>query len=88
MKVAWVHYPDLEGDEYHDLAKKYMPNGTCGVLTFGIKGGRDASVTLMDHLKLAAIVTRSRCSYIRIASGKPYAPSDERAGITGSRRTA
>lgn len=70
-KVAWVSYPDLEGDKYHALAQKYLPNGSCGVLTFGIKGGRDASVTLMDNLKLAAIVTHvadSRTSVLHPAS--------------------
>ena len=56
-KVAWVNCAMLEGDKYHDLAAKYMPNGTCGVITFGLKGGRDASVKMMDNLKLAAIVT-------------------------------
>ena len=56
-KVAWVHYPDLEGDEYNDLAKKYLPNGSCGVLAFGIKGGRDKSIEFMDSLKLASIAT-------------------------------
>lgn len=56
-EVAWVHYPGLEGDPYHELAQKYMPNGTCGVLTFGLKGGRDFSVRFMDHLRLVAIVT-------------------------------
>ncbi|MCR4686839.1 MAG: O-acetylhomoserine aminocarboxypropyltransferase/cysteine synthase [Lachnospiraceae bacterium] len=56
-KVAWVNYPGLEGDKYYDRAKKYMPNGTCGVITFGIKGGRDASIKFMDSLKLIAIVT-------------------------------
>jgi len=56
-KVEWVHYADLEGDEYHDLAKKYLPNGTCGVLAFGIKGGREASIKFMDSLKFASIVT-------------------------------
>jgi len=56
-KVAWVHYADLENDEYHELAKKYLPNGTCGVLAFGIKGGREASIKFMDSLKLANIVT-------------------------------
>ena len=40
-KVAWVNCPSMEGDKYYDLAKKYMPNGTCGVITFGLKGGRD-----------------------------------------------
>ena len=56
-KVAWVHYADLEDDKYNDLARKYMPNGTCGVLAFGIKGGRDASIAFMDKLKLVSIVT-------------------------------
>ena len=56
-KVAWVHYPDLETDEYHELAKKYLPNGTCGVLCFAIKGGRDKSIEFMDSLKLATIAT-------------------------------
>ena len=56
-KIAWVNYPGLEGDKYYERAQKYMPNGTCGVLTFGLKGGRAASVSFMDHLKLVAIVT-------------------------------
>lgn len=56
-KVAWVNYPGLEGDKYYERAKKYMPNGTCGVLTFGIKGGREASIRFMDSLKFIAIVT-------------------------------
>lgn len=56
-KVAWVNYPGLDGDTYYDRAQKYMPNGTCGVLTFGIKGGRNASVKFMDSLKFVAIVT-------------------------------
>ncbi len=56
-KVAWVRYPGLEGDKYYERAQKYMPNGTCGVLCFGLKGGRDESVAFMDKLKLACIVT-------------------------------
>jgi len=56
-KVAWVHYAGLEGDEYYDLAQKYMDGNTCGVLAFGIKGGREASIAFMDKLKLASIVT-------------------------------
>ena len=56
-KVAWVHYADLEDDEYHDLAKKYCPKGTCGVIAFAIKGGRQASIDFMDKLKLATIAT-------------------------------
>lgn len=56
-KVAWVNYAGLPGNKYYELAKKYMPNGTCGVISFGLKGGRDISVSFMDKLKLAAIVT-------------------------------
>ena len=50
-------YTSLEGDKYYDLAQKYMPNGTCGVISFGLKGGREAAGVFMDKLKLAAIVT-------------------------------
>ncbi|MCM1538567.1 MAG: O-acetylhomoserine aminocarboxypropyltransferase/cysteine synthase [bacterium] len=56
-EVAWVRYPGLETDRYHALAQKYMPDGTCGVLAFGLKGGREVAVRFMDHLKLTAIVT-------------------------------
>ncbi len=56
-KVSWVRYPGLADDPYHELAEKYMPSGTCGVLCFGMKGGRAASEKVMDRLKLAAIVT-------------------------------
>ncbi len=56
-KVAWVNYPGLKGNKYYELAQKYMPNGTCGVISFGLKGGREAAASMMDKLKLAAIVT-------------------------------
>jgi len=56
-KVAWVQYAGLPGDKYYDLAQKYMPNGTCGVISFGLKGGREAAEVFMANLKLAAIVT-------------------------------
>ena len=56
-KVAWVNCSMLEDDKYYNLAQKYMPNGTCGVITFGVKGGRDACVKMMDSLKMIAIVT-------------------------------
>ena len=56
-KVAWVHYAGLEGDAYHEFAKKFMPNGTCGVLAFAVKGGREASIAFMDKLKVASIAT-------------------------------
>ncbi len=55
--VSWVSFPGLENDPQHELAKKYMPKGTCGVVSFGVKGGRDAATKFMDSLKLAAIVT-------------------------------
>ena len=56
-KVAKVNYAGLPGDKYYDLAKKYMPNGTCGVISFELKGGREPAVRFMDSLKLASIVT-------------------------------
>ena len=55
-KISWVNYPGLEGNRYHALAEKYMPNGSCGVISFGIKGGREAAQRFMDHLKLASVV--------------------------------
>ena len=55
--VEWVNYPGLKGNKYYDLAQKYMPNGTCGVISFGIKGGRTAAEKFMKHLKLAMIAT-------------------------------
>lgn len=56
-KIAWVNYPDLKSNKYYELSQKYMPNGTCGVISFGLKGGRGAASEMMDYLKLAAIVT-------------------------------
>ena len=56
-KVAWVNYPGLKSSPYYELARKYMPNGTCGVISFGLKGGRSAAERMMDKLELAAIVT-------------------------------
>ena len=56
-RIAWVTYPGLEGDKYYELAKKYMPNGTCGVVSFGVKGGRKAAEAFMKQLKVAAIET-------------------------------
>ena len=55
--VSWVSFPGLESDEQYELAKKYMPDGTCGVISFGVKGGREAATKFMDSLKLASIVT-------------------------------
>lgn len=56
-KVAYVNYCDLPGDAYHELAKKYLPNGSCGVVSFGLKGGRAAAEAFMKELKIAAIET-------------------------------
>ena len=56
-KITWVKCSMLEDDDQYELAKKYMPNGTCGVVSFGVKGGREAATKFMDSLKLAAIVT-------------------------------
>ncbi|HIT79263.1 MAG TPA: PLP-dependent transferase [Candidatus Faecivivens stercorigallinarum] len=56
-QVTWVTYPGLPGDKYYEIAKKMMPNGTCGVISFGVKGGRKAAETFMKHLKLGSIET-------------------------------
>lgn len=56
-KVAWVHYPDLENDKNHALQQKYLPKGSCGVVSFAVKGGRDTAIKFMDSLKFASIVT-------------------------------
>ncbi len=79
-KVAWVNYAALPSNKYHELAKKYMPKGTCGVISFGLKGGRDASVEMMDHLKLVAIVTHvadARTSVLHPASHTHRQMTDE-----------
>lgn len=56
-KVSWVRYPGLGGDPYYERAQKYLPNGTCGVVSFGVKGGREAASRLMAGLELASIAT-------------------------------
>ena len=79
-KVAWVNYPGLPGNKYYDLAQKYMPKGTCGVISFGLKGGRTAAEKMMDHLSLAAIVTHvadARTCVLHPASHTHRQMSDE-----------
>ncbi|MDF2589654.1 MAG: cysD [Anaerocolumna sp.] len=79
-KIAWVNYPGLESNKYYSLAKKYMPNGTCGVISFGVKGGRENAVKLMDNLKLAAIVVHvadARTSVLHPASTTHRQLTDE-----------
>ncbi len=56
-RISWVTYPGLKGDKYYDLAQKYLPNGSCGVVSFGVKGGRKKAEAFMKELKIAAIET-------------------------------
>ena len=87
-RINWVIFPGLEGDKYYNLAQKYMPNGTCGVVSFGVKGGRKAAEKFMKNLKLAAIEThvadaRTCCLHPAIATHRQL--SDEQlkqAGIS------
>ncbi|MDO5571270.1 MAG: aminotransferase class I/II-fold pyridoxal phosphate-dependent enzyme [Bacteroidales bacterium] len=84
--VAWVNYPDLETDKYNALAKKYLPNGSCGVLSFGLKGGREASLKFIDNLKLTAIVTHvadARTSVLHPASHTHRQLTDEQLLAAG-----
>jgi len=85
-KIAWVNYPGLEGDKYYERARKYMPNGTCGVVTFGLKGGRDASIRFMDQLKMIDIVTHvadARSCVLHPASHTHRQMSDEQLLAAG-----
>lgn len=85
-KVAWVNYPGLKGNEYYELAQKYMPDGTCGVLTFGLKGGREESIRFMDSLQLGAIVTHvadARTSVLHPASHTHRQLTDEQLVAAG-----
>ena len=70
-ELAWVNYADLPDNKYHALQQKYMPNGTCGVISFGLKGDRETAVKFMDNLKMIAIVTHvadARTSVLHPAS--------------------
>lgn len=85
-KVAWVNYPGLPGNEYYERAKKYMPDGTCGVLCFGIKGGRAASVKFMDSLQFIAMVTHvadARSCVLHPASHTHRQMTDEQLKAAG-----
>ncbi|PNV59326.1 O-acetylhomoserine aminocarboxypropyltransferase [Clostridium sp. chh4-2] len=84
--VAWVNYPGLKGDKYYDLAQKYMPGGTCGVISFGLTGGRQAAGEFMDKLKLAAIVTHvadARTSVLHPASHTHRQLNDQQLAEAG-----
>ncbi len=85
-KVAWVTYSGLPGDKYHALARKYLPNGGCGVVSFGVKGGRKAAETFMKHLKLAAIETHvadARTCCLHPASATHRQMNDEELAAAG-----
>ena len=88
-RISWVTYPGLEGDKYYDLAQKYMPNGTCGVVSFGVKGGREMAEKFMGNLKIAAIETHvadARTCCLHPASATHRQMNEEElvaAGISG-----
>ena len=85
-KVKWVKYCGLEGDKYYDLAKKYMPNGSCGVISFGLHGGRKAAEIFMKHLKLGSIETHvadSRTCCLHPASATHRQMTDEQLDAAG-----
>lgn len=85
-EIAWVNYPGLKGNKYHTLAQKQMPNGTCGVMTFGLKGGRDVSVKFMDNLNFISIVTHvadARTCVLHPASHTHRQLSDEQLVAAG-----
>jgi len=87
-KISWVNYPGLKSSKYYQLGQKYMPNGSSGVVSFGVKGGREAATKFMDGLKLASIVTHVadlRTCVLHPASTTHRQLSDEQlveAGVT------
>ena len=89
-KIEWVTYAGLENDKYHKLAEKYLPNGTCGVVSFGVKGGRKAAEEFMKRLKLIAIEThvadaRSCCLHPASATHRQMNDAElEACGITNN----
>lgn len=85
-RIAWVTYPSLEGDKYYSLACKYMPNGTCGVVSFGVKGGRAKAEEFMKNLKVAAIETHvadARSCCLHPASATHRQMNDEELKAAG-----
>ena len=88
-KITWVNFAGLESNKYYELAKKYMPNGTCGVVSFGVKGGRKAAEKFMKALRLAAIETHvadARTCCLHPASATHRQMNDEEllaAGVSG-----
>ena len=85
-KISWVNYPMLESSNQHELALKYLPKGSCGVISFGVKGGREKAMKFMDSLKLAAIVVHvadARTSVLHPASTTHRQLTDEQLADAG-----
>ena len=85
-RVAWVHFSGLEGDEYHALAQKYLPNGSCGVMAFGLKGDRETAIRFMDSLEMIIIATHvadARTCVLHPASHTHRQLSDEQLREAG-----
>ena len=85
-KVSWVNYPGLPGNKYYERAKKYMPNGTCGVISFGVEGGRAAAEEFMGKLKVAMIATHvadAHTCVLHPASSTHRQLSDEELAAAG-----
>ena len=87
-KVAWVNYCGLKGNKYYDLAQKYLPNGSCGVIAFGLKGSKEEAIRFMDNLDFIAIVTHvadARTCVLHPASHTHRQLSDEQLLEAGVR---
>ena len=85
-KVTWVSYPGLKSNKYYELAQKYLPNGSSGVVSFGVAGGREAATKVMDNMQLAAIVTHvadSRTCLLHPASTTHRQLTDEQLEACG-----
>ena len=84
--ITWVRYSGLEGDKYYERAQKYLPNGSCGVVSFGVKGGRKAAEAFMKALKLGAIATHvadARTCCLHPASSTHRQMTDEELNLAG-----
>jgi O-acetylhomoserine (thiol)-lyase len=85
-KVAWVHYSGLKDDKYYELGQKYLPNGSCGVIAFGLKGTRETAIKWMDSLEMINIVTHvadARTCVLHPASHTHRQLSDEQLREAG-----
>lgn len=85
-KVAWVRYPSLKGDTFYELSQKYLPNGSCGVISFGVVGGREGAEVFMKNLKLAQIATHvadARTCVLHPANATHRQMTDEQLDAAG-----